>query len=120
MNVYPNEINKILVFDDYPERHDKLLCNKVISFLKDKYRNLINERNYNINDFRPKLLKEIKRINYIVSPNYTIFCQRMERLFLKEISDYYNLKNNGLLSKKAIDNIQQQKYEYSLHFSLKK
>ena len=75
--------NKILVFDDYPERHDKLLCNKVIYFLKDKYRNLINERNYNINDFRPKLVKEIKRINYIVLPDYDSFCKRMERLFLK-------------------------------------
>ena len=118
MNIYPNERNKILVFEDYPERHDNLLCNKIISFLKNKYRNLIKERNYNINDFKSKLLKEIKRINYIVSPNYTIFCQRMERLFLKEISDYYNHKNTGILSPSKIDNILMKKYEFSLHFPL--
>ena len=118
MNIYPNERNKILVFEDYPERHDNLLCNKIISFLKIKYRNLIKERNYNINDFKPKLLKEIKRINYIVSTNYTIFCQRMERLFLKEISDYYNHKNTGILSPSKIDNILMKKYEFSLHFPL--
>ena len=118
MNIYPYERNKILVFEDYPERHDNLLCNKIISFLKNKYRNLIKERNYNINDFKPKLLKEIKRINYIVSPNYAIFCQRMERLFLKEISDYYNHKNTGILSPSKIDDILKKKYEFSLHFPL--
>ena len=48
MNVYPNDKNKIEVYDNDPQRHNKLLCNKVISFLSDKYRNLINERKYNI------------------------------------------------------------------------
>ena len=120
MNIYPNEKNKIVIFENAPQRHDKLLQKKIISFLKDKYRNLIKERDYNINDFNQKLIKEIKMMNYIILPNYDAFYKKIERLFLKEISDYYNLKKNGLLSKKAIDNIQQQKYEYSLHFSLKK
>ena len=119
MNVYPNKRNKILVFEDDPERHDKLLCNKIILFLGNKYRNLIKERNYNINNLRPKLLKEIKKINYIVLPNYTIFCQNMERIFLKEISEYYNHKNTGLLTSSKIDNILQKKYEFSLHFPFK-
>ena len=30
MMIKENERNKILVFDDYPERHDKLLSNKII------------------------------------------------------------------------------------------
>ena len=119
MNIYPNEKNKIWVYDEYPQRHDKLLCNRIISFLRKKYRNLIKERNFNINDFRPKLLIEIKKINYIVLPNYTTFCQRMERLFLKEISNYYNHKNTGLLSPSNIDNILRKKYEFSVHFPLK-
>lgn len=118
MNIYPNEKNKIPVYDDDPQRHDKLLCNKIISFLNNKYRNLIKERNYNINDFRPKLIKEIKRINYIVLPNYTMFCQNMERLFLKEISEYYNHKNTGILSPSKINNILQKQYDFSLHFPL--
>ena len=120
MYVYPNEKNKILVFDDDPQRHDNLLTNKMLSFLKDKYRNLIKERNYNINNFRPKIIKEVKGMNYIVLPNYDSFCQRIERIFLKEISPYYNHKNSGILSTSKIDNILCKKYEYSLHFPLKK
>ena len=120
MYVYPNEKNKILVLDDDPQRHDNLLTNKMLSFLKDKYRNLIKERNYNINNFRPKIIKEIKGMNYIVLPNYDSFCQRIERIFLKEISAYYNHKNTGILSTSKIDNILCKKYEYSLHFPLKK
>ena len=119
MNVYPNERNKILVFEDYPERHDKLLCNKMISFLNNKYRNLIKERNFNINNLRPKLMKEIKNINYIVLPNYTTFCLKIERLFLREISDYYNHKNTGLLSPLKMNDILRKKYEFSVHFPLK-
>lgn len=60
MMIKENERNKILVFDDYPERHDKLLSNKIIQFLSNKYRNPIKERNFNINNFQPKLMKEIK------------------------------------------------------------
>ena len=120
MNAYPNEKNKILVFDDDPQRHDNLLTNKMISFLKDKYRNLIKERNYNINNFRPKIIKEIKGMNYIVLPNYDSFCKRIERIFLKEISEYYNYKNTGILSPFKVDDILCKKYEYSLHFPLKK
>ena len=119
MNVYPNEKNKILVFEDDPQRHDNLLTNKIISFLKDKYRNLIKERNYNINNFRPKIIKEIKGMNYILLPNYVPFCQRMERIFLKEISVFYNHKNAGILNHSKIDKILSKKYEYSLHFPLK-
>ena len=119
MNVYPNERNKILVFEDDPQRHDNLLTNKIISFLKDKYRNLIKERKYNINNFRPRIIKEIKGMNYIVLPNYVSFCQRMERIFLKEISVFYNHKNAGILNHSKIDNILSKKYEYSLHFPLK-
>ena len=120
MNVYPNEKNKILVFDDDPQRHDNLLTNKMISFLKDKYRNLIKERNYNINNFRSKIIKEIKGMNYIVLPNYDSFCKRIERIFLKEISEYYNHKNTWILSPYKVDDILCKKYEYSLHFPLKK
>ena len=120
MNVYPNDKNKIEVYDNDPQRHNKLLCNKVISFLSDKYRNLINERKYNINNFRPKLMKEIRKLNYIILPNYSAFCQSMERLFLKEISDYFNHKNAGLLTPTKIDNILSKKYEFSLHFPLNK
>ena len=119
MNVYPNERNKIIVFEDDPQRHDNLLTNKIISFLKDKYRNLIKERNYNINNFRPRIIKEIKGMNYIILPNYVSFCQRMERIFLKEISVFYNHKNTGILSPSKMDNILCKKYEYSLHFPLK-
>ena len=43
----------------------------------------------------------------------------MERIFLKEISEYYNHKNTGLLTSSKIDNILQKKYEFSLHFPFK-
>ena len=43
----------------------------------------------------------------------------MERLFLKEISNYYNHKNTGLLSPLKMNDILRKKYEFSVHFPLK-
>ena len=45
----------------------------------------------------------------------------MERIFLKEISNCYNLENNGLLTPPSIHNmLEVENYKYSLHFPVGK
>ena len=113
--------NKIIVYDVIPQRHDKVLLIRTIHALKDKYKNLIKERNYDINHFKPKVEKEIKKLNYIVLPNYDSFYKKIERIFLKELSEFCIFDNKGLLSTPNVHNmLEVDKYEYNVHFPLGK
>ena len=119
--MYPYYQKKIICYDEDPKRHDKILLQKTMNALKDKYRNLIRERNFNINCFKQKVIKEIKKLTYLVLPNYDSFFIKIERLFLKEISHCYNFENNGLLTPPSLHNILEvQNYKYSLHFPVEK
>ena len=119
--MYENCINKINCYDYDVKKHDKILLQKTINALKDKYRNLIRERNFNMNCFKQKVMKEIKKLTYYFIPNYDSFYIKMERLFLKEISNCYNLENNGLLTPPSVHNMLYiQNYKYSVHFPVGK
>ena len=119
--MYMNSTKKIICYDDDAKRHDKVLLQKTINALKDKYRNLIKERNFNMNCFKQKVIKEIRKMTYYFIPNYDSFYIKMERLFLKEISNCYNIKNNGLLTPPSVDNMLNiQNYNYSVHFPIGK
>ena len=118
---YENINQKIICYDEDPKRHDKVLLRRIMNNLKDKYRNLIRERNFNINGFREKVIKEIKKLTYLFLPDYSSFYQKIERLFLKEISNNYNCDNNGLIYPPCLHNILEiNNYKYSLHFPIGK
>ena len=115
--MYPNYSKKIICYDEDPKRHDKVLLQKTMTILKDKYRNLIRERYFDINCFKQKVIKEIRKLNYLVLPNYDSFFIKIERLFLKEISNCYNYENNGILSPPSLhDILKVHNYKYSVHF----
>ena len=119
--MYKNYPYKINIFDDDPKRHDKMLLQKTMTVLKDKYKNLIKERNFNINLFKQRVIKEIRKLTYFVLPNYDTFFKKIERIFLKEISNYCNLENNGILRHPCVHNILEvDNYKYSVHFPLGK
>ena len=56
--MYPYYQKKIICYDEDPKRHDKILLQKTMNALKDKYRNVIRERHFNINCFKQKVIKE--------------------------------------------------------------
>ena len=119
--MFPNYSNKIICYDEDPKRHDKVLLQKTMKALKEKYRNLIKERNFDINCFKQKVIKEIRKLNYFVLPNYDKFFIKIERLFLKEISICYNYENNGLLSPPSLhDLLKVNNYRYNVHFPVEK
>ena len=110
---------KIIVFDDFPKRHDKILFNRVFFALKDKYKKFIIERGFNINDFKPVIEKEIRKLTYLVAPNYDKFFIKMERLFLKELSNFDEFKNYKMMGTIKVDEILGvDRYEYNVHFPL--
>ena len=111
----------MICYEEDPKRHDKLLLQKTMNALKDKYKNLIRERCFNLNCFKQKVIKEIKKLVYIVLPNYDSFFIKIERLFLKEISNCYNFENKGLLCPLKLHNmLEVQNYKYSVHFPMGK
>ena len=113
--------NKMICFNEDPKRHDKILLQKTMTLLKDKYRNLIKERNFDINYFKQRVIKEIKKLTYIVLPYYDNFFKKIEKIFLKEISNCYNLENNGLLTRPSVHNmLEVGNYKYSVHFPMGK
>ena len=119
--MYQNCNKKFICYDEDSKRHDKILLQKTMASLKDKYRNLIKERNFDINNFKQKVIKEIRKMTYLFIPNYDSFFIKIERLFLKEISNYYNIENNGLLTPPCVHNmLHVQNYKYSLHFPVGK
>ena len=119
--MYNKNQSKIIIFDDDPKRHDKILLQRTMTFLKDKYKNLIKERNFNINCFKQRVIKEIRKLTYFVLPNYDSFYKKIEKIFLKEISNWCNLENNGLLTTPCIHNIlEADNYKYSVHFPVGK
>ena len=119
--MYQNCHQKIICYDYDPKRHEKFLLNKTMNALKDKYRNLIKERNFNMNCFKQRIIKEIRKMTYYFIPNYDSFFIKMERIFLKEISNCYNLDNNGLLTPPSLHNmLAVENYKYSVHFPVGK
>ena len=119
--MYQNCHKKLICYDDDPKRHDKALLQKTMNQLKDKYRNLIRERYFNMNFFKQRIIKEIKKLTYLVLPNYDSFFIKIERIFLKEISNCYNMENNGLLSPPSVHNmLRVHDYRYNVHFPIGK
>ena len=119
--MYQNCHKKIICYDEDPKRHDKILLQKTMAALKDKYKNLIKERNFDINYFKQKVIKEIRKMTYLFIPNYDSFFIKIERLFLKEISKCYNIENSGLLTPHCVHNmLHVPNYKYSLHFPVGK
>ena len=106
---------KLIVFDDFPKRHDKILFNRVLTALKDKYKKFIKERGYNINNFKPVIQKEIRKLTYLVAPDYDKFFIKMERLFLKELSKY-ELDYKMLRTIKVDEILGIDRYEYNVYF----
>ena len=113
--------NKMICFDEDPKRHDKILLQKIMILLKDKYRNLIKERNFDMNAFKQRVIKEIRKLTYYVLPYYDAFYKKIERIFLNEISNCYNYENNGLLTPPFVHNVLEVgNYKYSVHFPVGK
>ena len=113
--------NKIVIYDDTPKRHDKALLYKTMAMLKDKYRNLIRERNFDMIWFRQRVIKEIRKVTYYVLPDYDSFFKKIEKIFLKEISNCCNLENNGILTPPSVhDMLIVNNYKYSVHFPVGK
>ena len=119
--MYQKSHKKLIYYEDIPKRHDKILLKKTMNQLKDKYRNLIRERNFNMNCFEQRVIKEIRKLTYFVLPNYDSFFIKIEKIFVKEISNCYNIESNDLLSPPSVhDMLRVHNYRYNLHFPIGK
>lgn len=99
--------------------HDKVLLKKILFTLNDKYRNLIIEKKYNIEWFKERAWKEIQNMIYLDKPNYGKFFMKIERIFLKELTNYSDPQCQGLLAPPEIDYLLNiDYYKYNLHFPL--
>ena len=64
----------------------KTLFNKVKSDIKNKYRNLIRDKDFDFERFSPKIAKEIEIFAFDEYPYYSQLFRHIEKIFLHEIS----------------------------------
>lgn len=84
------------------ELQNKLLS-KLKKDLKNKYGNMIHQKEFNLKSYEKELMKEIKYFSFHNYPFYNQLFRIVEKKFLKEISNYTEREKNGLLSIENID-----------------
>jgi hypothetical protein len=74
----------------------KKLMEKVVKDLKNKYNTLVYDKQFNIGLFEKTLSKNIEKYFDFANPDYLKFFQKIEQIFLKEISRKEDVKREAL------------------------
>ena len=84
---------------------------KVRNDLKNKYSQVIRDKNYDIKQFEKTLKKEVDEFNYLNYPKYNEMFHKIEKKFLRCITTYDDI-NRKLLSKDNVRKIINQEHYY--------
>lgn len=104
---------KVLSKENNAKLINKLL-NKAKLYLKNKYNSMIIDKQYNLNDFTPQMMKEITDYNYYNYPNESELLRIIESKFLKELNKHDDKKRRILFPGKLREMTEQPNYQFNV------
>ena len=91
---------------------------KIKNDLRNKYRCLIKQKNFDMNLFDKVIQKEIISFTIHHNPIYTYIFKKIEKLFLKEIANYNEQKYHGLLCPEQVSKVLTSSFFFDMGVSV--